>query len=367
MTIHKYFIISFLSIITLSYCRIKDKHSETAKIDQSSKNTNKNEQLLPPHVNACGFLYHRFNESKYPSTNISTALFEEQLIYLIQNNIPVITLGQLLNLNENKETKNKYVIITIDDAFNSFYKYGFPILKKYGVKGTLFINTETVGSGDYLGWNELQDLLEYGIEIGNHTHSHDYFLNIDDSRRSDIFKSDVQKAQKLIKERLNFEPMVFAYPYGEYDLEMQKVIRDLGFRIATAQNSGVISNHSDPLALPRFPMTDNYGKLESFKEKVRMNPLPVVKVLPNRTIPFENPPTLNIQFMNQNFDLERLQCFIQGSECKIKILDKQLISIQITAIGPLKNRRHLYTITIPDKQTSEWYWFSHQWVFPDKP
>ncbi len=365
MTLYKQLIISLLFIINFSLCRSKDGHKIPDVAVQKISETNLH-KFIPAGVTACGFLYHRFNESKYPSTNISTSLFEKQLEYLKHNDIPVITLGGLLTLKIDDPAQKKYVIITIDDAFDSFYRNGFPLLKKFGYKATLFINTETVGSGDYLDWAELKEIMDYGIEIGNHTHSHDYFLNINSGKRAESFRSNILQAQNLIKEKLSYKPVVFAYPYGEYDQNMKQIIQELGFQIAAAQNSGVISSYSDQYALPRFPMTDLYGKLESFKEKVNMNPLPVIEVLPEVTIPVHNPPTLTIQFMDLGFDLERLQCFIQGSDCEINIVDRDLISIRLTAKSPLKNRRHLYTITIPDENTGEWYWFSHQWIFPDK-
>ena len=318
-------------------------------------------------VTANCFLYHRFNEGKYPSTNISASLFEDQLKYLIGNKIPVITLGDLFRLAPDDNKPDRYAILTIDDAFKSFYRYGFPLLKKYDLKATLFVNTETIGSGDYLNWDELKQLLEYGIEIGNHTHSHAYFLNEPPGQRAEIFRKDVVQAQDIFKNHLNFSCVVFAYPFGEYDSDMKNVINELGFLGAAAQNSGVISEFSDPFALPRFPMTDQFGQIARFIEKVDMNPLPVVEITPATTIPDINPPTLRIQFKDMDFDLGRIQCFIQGSDYQLTVLDPQSVTIEIKATETLGGRRHLYTITIPQKDTSKWYWFSHQWVFPGNP
>jgi len=318
-------------------------------------------------VRASGFLYHRFDEKKYPSTSISASLFEDHLNYLIKNAIPVITLGQLFQIRDSVDKSQKYVIITIDDAFDSFYQFGYPLLKKYGLKATLFVNSETVGSGDYLNWDQLKELHEYGIEIGNHTHSHAYFLNEPPAERTGIFLKDVAMAQELIKEHIRHTCTVFAYPYGEYDEDMQKTVRDLGFQGAAAQNSGVISEYSDPFALPRFPMTDTYGRMPAFIEKVRMNPLPVIEILPNHALPEKNPPVLKILFRNIGFDMDRLQCFIQGGESRVQVVEGDSIMVEITSLKKLENRRHLYTLTVPHKTTNEWYWFSHQWVFPDRP
>jgi len=314
-------------------------------------------------VEIIGLLYHRFGDQKYSSTNISTSLFEKHLKYLKENEFQVITLSQALNHLLSKDVAGRYVVISIDDGFKSFLENGFPLLKKYEFNATLFINTETVGKGDYLNWDELAFISSNGIEIGNHTHSHAYFLDMDHSKRYNQFKNDVMLSQRIIDEKLDIQPIVFAYPYGEYDSLMMQEIKEMGFLGAAAQNSGVISQFSDIYALPRFPMTDQYGKMESFEEKLKLKPLPVVHEIPETNVATANPPSLIIQLEEGNYNLDQGQCFIQGGSCdhfKINSINR---TIEIRSGTKLKNRRHLYTITVPDKTGREWYWYSHQWIF----
>ena len=63
-------------------------------------------------------MYHRFNEHKYPSTNINLEVFKEHL-EIIKN-----SKYNFLNPNEfdskfNTSKSEKEVLITIDDAFES--------------------------------------------------------------------------------------------------------------------------------------------------------------------------------------------------------------------------------------------------------
>jgi peptidoglycan/xylan/chitin deacetylase (PgdA/CDA1 family) len=111
----------------------------------------------------------------------------------------VITLGGFPVWIQFRKMK-KFVILTIDDAFRSFYSMVFPLLKKYGFKATLFVNTATIGSNDYSGWDELREMLEYGIELGNHTHSHAYFLNDPAETRQETFSNEVNLAQQIFRE-----------------------------------------------------------------------------------------------------------------------------------------------------------------------
>ena len=74
-------------------------------------------------------MYHRFDEGKYPSTNIQIDIFKEQLQIIEKSGIKFIHPNDLeLSLSENK--KDRKILLTIDDGLLSFYKNAWPILKK---------------------------------------------------------------------------------------------------------------------------------------------------------------------------------------------------------------------------------------------
>ena len=74
-------------------------------------------------------MYHRFNENKYPSTNIKIDVFEKQLELIEKNNIEYYDPIEFDAEFKYPKT-NKKILITIDDAFSSFYENAWPILKK---------------------------------------------------------------------------------------------------------------------------------------------------------------------------------------------------------------------------------------------
>ena len=77
-------------------------------------------------------MYHRFDENKYPSTNIQLDIFKEQLKIIKNENIKFIHPKNFKeDLSKNK-TERK-ILLTIDDGLLSFYKNAWPILreKKY--------------------------------------------------------------------------------------------------------------------------------------------------------------------------------------------------------------------------------------------
>ena len=311
------------------------------------------------------FVYHRFGNSKYPSTNISVEDFENHLKYLSSNSYKILNFGEAVEYINDPEQpySEKVACITIDDGFKSFKSNGMRLLKKYRYSATLFINSESVGGGTYLSWDELKEIHQQGIEIGNHSHSHAYFLNTKDEERLKFFKNDIMKCQEEIEAHLGFTPSIFAYPYGEFDPEMKAALKELGFKAAAAQNSGVMYR-SDNFAIPRFPMAGPFVKLKGFIEKANMKALRIVNNNhPSFVLDGKNPPELIVEFDASSADLTRHNCFTSG-ECNTTRAEN---SISIRASKELTNRRTLYTITAPSKKGNRWHWFSHLWIRPDIP
>ncbi|NOQ51571.1 MAG: polysaccharide deacetylase family protein, partial [Desulfuromonadaceae bacterium] len=102
-------------------------------------------------VNA--FVYHRFDETKYPSTNISSAVFAEQLACLQRQNYTVLSIGEVVRrLRSGENLPAKGAVLTVDDAYSSFADVAMPIVRQYGFPISLFVNTDAVGSRGYLDW-----------------------------------------------------------------------------------------------------------------------------------------------------------------------------------------------------------------------
>ena len=113
-------------------------------------------------------MYHRFEENKYPSTNIKIDIFKKQLELIDKNNIEYY--DPIKFDKEYNDPKNNHkVLITIDDAFLSFYENAWPILKKNKIPFILFVSTEPVGKLGYMNWEQIKEVSSYDFAyIGNH-------------------------------------------------------------------------------------------------------------------------------------------------------------------------------------------------------
>jgi len=321
-------------------------------------------------VNA--FIYHRFDESRYPSTNISADIFHQQLNYLQENNYNVIGAGEIVRrLKAGEPLPEKAAALIVDDAYASFAEVAMPIVRRFGYPISLFVNTDAVGTHSYLNWAQLKNLHAEGVEIGNHTASHPYLVEMEPGEDLQSWKqrveADILKAQQAFREQLGIEPDLFVYPYGEYSKEVVDIVKKLGFDAAFAQQSGVIHPEHDHYTLPRFPMGGPFATLEGFVNKLKMKPLVVADEIPFSTVVTDNPPELLLQIETGDVEMRRVNCFVQGeNSCQVQPLAGRDGWYRVVAEQPLTGRRNKYTLTAPGKQGG-WHWYSHLWLNADSP
>jgi len=197
--------------------------------------------LFPYFLSADGhiFVYHRFDDNRYPTTNISTKTLRAEFNYLKKHNYKVVPLSDMVNKIKNAEKiPDNWVAFTIDDGFKTFYTNGLPIFKEYNYPFTLFIAVKYTQEKykDYVSWKQLKDIAKYG-SIEFHSYGHGHLGRMNDKE----IKADMNKGLKLMKEHLNYEPKFFVYPYGEYDNRVENIIKSYGFQAVFNQNMGAVN------------------------------------------------------------------------------------------------------------------------------
>ena len=297
-------------------------------------------------------MYHRFNEKKYPSTNINMDIFEKQIEIIKSENLEFENLDNFnLNFKKNKDTKK--ILITIDDAFSSFYKNAWPFLKKNKIPFILFVSTEPVGKSGYMTWDEIREIEEtdFGY-IGNHSHSHEYLINF----KFDDFKDDIDKSIKIFKEKLGYNPIYFSYPFGEYSKEQRDYISKK-FKFAFGQHSGVIDLNKNKYELPRFPINEKYGDLDRFKFLINLLPLQYNKIKPDDKFVRKenNPPNLIIEFFKKQKNIKNINCFSdEGSGWKKSKISFEENILNVNFTDKFKFRRGRINCSLNDDDGWRW-------------
>ena len=251
-------------------------------------------------------MYHRFNENKYPSTNIQMDIFKQQ-IKIIRDLKYNFFDPKNLEKNFYNPKKEKKILITIDDAFSSFYEFAWPYLKEEKIPFILFVSTKSVGKNGYMTWNQIKELeLDNIAYIGNHSHSHDYLVDLS----SKEFIIDINTSSSIFKKKLGYNPIFFSYPFGEYSNNIKNYISK-NFKFSFGQHSGVIDLNKNPYELPRFPINEKYGDITRFKFLINLSPLqykilhPEEKYLTKKN----NPPKFLVEFFDEQKNVTNINCF----------------------------------------------------------
>lgn len=131
-------------------------------------------------------MYHNITTSPTPGEYDRNVLdFENDLIYLRDNNITVISLDDLRNMQQGRipAPEGNLAIITFNDGFVSHYLYAFPLLKKYGMKATFMLATNLVSHPTFISWTQARIIANYRdgsgkklFTIGSQTVTHSYLL-----------------------------------------------------------------------------------------------------------------------------------------------------------------------------------------------
>lgn len=175
-------------------------------------------------------------------------VFENQIRCLKNRGFKSITLKQLYNyMKTGEKIPKKSFVLTFDDGYLDNWVFAYPILKKYGFKGTIYVNPEFVDSNPvirenlegywegivkiddlkisgYLSWDELKYMEEDGtMDIQSHSMTHTWypisdkiidFRHPDDSYIWMTWNNNPNKKPYLQKDSLKY--MNLGAPVYEY-------------------------------------------------------------------------------------------------------------------------------------------------------
>lgn len=136
--------------------------------------------------------------------SVSLVHFEKLCQHLVKKSYTTHFLSGWYNYFSSPTKKDsRKLVLTFDDGYLDNWVYVYPILKKYGLKGTIFINPEFVDPGNtirynlddvesgkvkreelqtlgFLNWPEIQSLDASGvIDIQSHSMSHNFYFRSD--------------------------------------------------------------------------------------------------------------------------------------------------------------------------------------------
>lgn len=318
-------------------------------------------------------LYHHVATNTPASTSLTPEQFRGHLEFIRDNGIEVLALDDLLSaINQGKPLPEKTIAITFDDGYLSIFTEAFPMLTEFGYPFSVFISTGPIDRAqqNYMSWDQIRELSEAGVIIANHMVEHPYMLDKqpeqDDSAWISGQQEELLLAQERIKSETGQDHKLFAYPYGEYNEEIKRMLQSLGF-VGLAQNSGAVNKTSDMTALPRFPLASIYANIDTAKTKFLSKAFNVSLLAPSSPVTLDLKPSATLQFSPGDYALSQIGCFYDGEAMDLNWIDRENGILEITPSKNPSGRRWRYICTAPDPNSNRFFWYSVQFINPDRP
>lgn len=303
------------------------------------------------------FMYHRFGEDEYPSTNITAEQFNAHIKELTNGSYTVMGISDIVAaLQGGGGLPDRTIGITIDDAYRSVYELAWPVFKKNNIPFTVFVSTEQLDAGysNYMTWDMVRDLVRGGATIGGHSANHAHLPELGLAG----VKKELAHSAERFKQELGFVPDIFAYPYGEADADVVKAVKEAGYKAAFGQQSGAMSDESDFMYLPRFALNEHYGAMDRFALAANSLPLRVSDVTPSDYTLKRNPPAFGFTLKKPQ---RNVSCYPSDGEATMNRLGDERVEIRMD--GPVSSGRWRINCTALGPK-GRWQWFGMLYTVP---
>ncbi len=228
-------------------------------------------------------MYHSVSETQKGVYFITPEQLEGDLSALKKRGYTSVTLSEVIGyLKGYRALPEKPVLITFDDGhYNNLY-YARDILKEQGFTAVLHVigcfteysSTHEKDHVEYshLTWEEIGDLARSGVfEIGSHTYRmHAYKprfgIKKKPSESAEEYEENLLKDLRLLErdllEKSGVIPLSFAYPFGAYDKESERIVKQAGYEaIFTCYEKVNLLKHGDKQKLSRLYRINRDGTL----------------------------------------------------------------------------------------------------------
>jgi peptidoglycan/xylan/chitin deacetylase (PgdA/CDA1 family) len=183
--------------------------------------------------------------------------FERQLDAVRDAGLTPVTFGELVHGELTGVVPPRPVAITFDDGYADFARWALPALTARSLPSTLFVTTGWLEGGKsrepgptdpMLSWSQLPELLECGVELGAHSHSHPQM----DTLTGPELRDELVRPKDQLEEALGREVDLVAYPHGYNGPRVRRATRAAGYRAAAAVRNALHPSGEDPFAVSRL-------------------------------------------------------------------------------------------------------------------
>lgn len=306
------------------------------------------------------FAYFSVGDDSNPNSSIQSEQFMDQVQELSTDQYNVKSLPAILDAFTNDvDLPPRTVAITFDGADKSILTNAIPALVEEKMPFTIFIPAARIGKAPYMNWDELRSLKRTGL-VTFGVHPSDY-SRMGSTSEEDI-RRQINSSLSMIRKKLDVEPTMIAYPFGEYNSTFEGIAKSMGFKAAFGQNSGVAFAADNRFTLPRFTQTERYGDLARFRMTANALPFPAGDLAPKDPYLDTLSPTIGFTVPEELAgELKSLSCFSSTNEKPVvEIIGTRRVEIRMDK--SFSEDRPRINCTLPGplqtvEQEPRWRWF----------
>ena len=157
----------------------------------------------------------------------------------------------------------KSIVITFDDGYEDNYLNAYPILKRYGFKGTVFVVGNYIDHSGYLSTQQIKEMISSGWNIEGHTSNHVDLATVDDQTLAKELRESKEKLESIGGKPIHY----FAYPFGVYNGKIVGAAKDAGYKMAFTTERGWAKLDQDIMLLSRVYCYAQMG-LDEFTRRI---------------------------------------------------------------------------------------------------
>ncbi|KQP22415.1 polysaccharide deacetylase family protein [Pseudorhodoferax sp. Leaf267] len=217
--------------------------------------------------------YHRFGNGGGRMV-ISPARFAAQMEWLVQNGYRVVRLDRVADyLAGQGALPPRAVVVTVDDGYESFYQHAWPVLRRLNLPSTVFVYTDFIGSGQALGWGQLQEMAATGlVDVQAHSKTHRNLIErlpgeADDRYRQSL-EQEIRGPREVLEKRLQTQVRHYAFPFGDANEQVLETLSRQRYQLAVTVTPGGNPFFAQPLMLRRTMIFGDHD-LEAFKARLQ--------------------------------------------------------------------------------------------------
>ncbi|HEU5361270.1 MAG TPA: polysaccharide deacetylase family protein [Candidatus Deferrimicrobiaceae bacterium] len=233
------------------------------------------------------FMYHHVNPHKGDPVTVTPDVFEGQMRFLREGGYRSISPSDLLAYLQGGAVPKKSVAVTFDDGWLDNYLFAFPVLKKYGVRATVFLVTDRVDKASsergergpsvpthreskwlvregkahrvVLNWDHVREMASGGlVEFHSHTKTHPRC----DTLSPEALAGELRGSREVIEQNTGRPCRYLCWPYGRTSPAAVEAAKRAGYHAAFTTKPGVVEAGGDPFDIRRIVVKDDVGWFE---------------------------------------------------------------------------------------------------------